>query len=154
MSYLQLNLLPFPALASRGWEACGRGGGMEHLCHTSPPPASSTQPLNPKLPTPSGGTQRQRMSGVTAQSDVAGAARVSVGVLWHFCGFHRNLPTWDPAITISRTGSSLSLSGSLHLQLIPTDSNPEPWAVCGPSSPHYLCWVHQPSKGTSGAKSL
>lgn len=94
------------------------------------------------------------MSGVTAQSDVAGAGKVSVGVLWHFCGFHRNLLTWDRAITISRTGSSLSLSGSLHRQLIPTDSNPELWAVCGPSPLHYLCWVHQPSKGTSGAKSL
>lgn len=112
------------------------------------------QPLNPRLLTLSGGAQRKQMSGVTAQSDVAGAGKVSVGVLWHFCGFHRNLLTWDRAITISRTGSSLSLSGSLHRQLIPTDSNPELWAVCGPSPLHYLCWVHQPSKGTSGAKSL
>lgn len=43
------------------------------------------------------------MSGAIAQSDVAGAARVSVGVPWHFCGFHRNLPTWDPEVIISRT---------------------------------------------------
>ena len=127
---------------------------MEHFCHISPPPASSTlnprlSTLNPRLLTPSGGVQSQ----LTAQSDVTGTARVSVGVLWHFCGFHRNLPTWDLKITISRTGSSLSLSGSLRLQLIPTDSNPEPWAVSGPSPPHYFCWV-QPSKGIFGAKSL
>lgn len=91
------------------------------------------------------------MSGETAQSNVT--ARVSVGVLWYFDGFHRNLLTWDPVITVSRTGSSLSLSGSLHLQLIPTDSKFEPW-LSGAISPTLSLLGPSTLQGDFGGKVL
>ena len=62
--------------------------------------------------------------------------------------FHRDLPSCDPPITISRTGSSPSLTCSLPLQLTPTVFNPG--ALCYPVVQRTSYWDINPLRGLWG----
>lgn len=104
----------------------GTGASVTLPLITRPPPASW-----PVAPHPSGEAQTQQVSGgiaVWRGWRCVGQCWPSLG-LGALVGFHRQPPRWDPPITISRTGPSPSLTGSLHLQLTPVGFHPEPCAI-------------------------
>lgn len=99
------------------------------------------------------------MTGVRAieQPDVAGAAWVSVGV--HglggtFVGFTEISPTGTLQLQSPGQNKACLWMVAYISNRLQLTSVLSPELSRGPFPPHYLCWVHQPSKGTFGAEPL